>query len=150
MPEAPSKAEVEIQINEKDKQKSPAEQALDTVLKRMERAVERLPIEDVVEKVEQALKQQAKKPIKQTWYCTDCGGVGIQNDGYGMGLGHIDVECSDGEFTDHNGNPLTGNQLTLMEKYAIPKVDAGGRQHSLSVNAKTLAKMRELKATGGK
>lgn len=123
-------------------------EVLEETIKRLEKKVEPPPIEDTLGKVEAALKQaqKAKKPLKQTWYCTDCGGEHIQNDGMGMGLGHIQVDCVDGEFVDGSGNPLTGKPLKLMEEYAVPKTDSGEANHGLSHNKQVLAKMRELKA----
>jgi hypothetical protein len=124
-------------------------EALEETLKRLEKKVEPPPIEDTLGKVEQALAQAQKakhKPVKQTWYCTDCGRAHVQNDGAGMGLGHIDVDCLDGEFVDKSGNPLTGKPLKLMERYAVPKTDSGNADHGLSHNKQVLAKMRELKA----
>jgi hypothetical protein len=137
------KAEVEI----KEKEKSPSEQAMDKVLKQLEIPVQPPPIEETLKKAKQALAQaeKAKTPVKQTWYCTDCGGAHIQNDGMDMGLGHISVDCVDGDFVDpSSGTPLTGKPLTLMTKYAAPKVKRG-EGHNASTNNKTLAKMRELK-----
>ncbi|MBO0887477.1 hypothetical protein J2P12_00090 [Candidatus Bathyarchaeota archaeon] len=138
----------EVEINEKEK--TLTEQAVDTVMKRLEKPIEAPPIEETLDKVKLAMKQakKARKPVKQTWYCTDCGRAHVQNDGMDMDLDHISVDCLDGEFVDaHTGQPLTGKPLTLMEKYAVPNVDKG-RSHAQSANAKTLAKMRELKAKG--
>ena len=140
----PNKAEIVID----EKSKGAVKEALEEALKRLEKKVEPPPITDTLEKAKAALAQAQKvkhKPIKQTWYCTDCGGAHIQNDGMGMGLGHINVDCVDGEFVDSRGNPLTGQRLTLMEKYATQKVDAGTAEYAQSKNAQTLAKMRELK-----
>ena len=135
------KAEVEIT----EKEKTPAEQALAEVLKRIEKPVQPPPIEETLDKANQAMIQAKKaqhKPLRQTWYCTDCGGEHIQNDGLGLGLGHISVDAIDGEFVDaSSGAPLTGKPAQLMAAYAVPKVERG----SGSQNKLTLSKMKELK-----
>ena len=139
----PAKAQVEIE----EKPKTIQEQAAADLLKRLEKPVQPLPIEEILDKVKQAQQQakKAKTPVKRTWYCTDCGGAHIQNDGMNMGLGHIDVDMVDGEFVDPStGNPLTGKAKTLMEQYAVPKVQQG-EGHEISSNQSTLAKMKELK-----
>jgi len=142
------KQEAEIQ----EKEKTPQQQALDAMVSQLEKPIEAPPIEETLGKVAAALAQAQKakhKPLKQTWYCTDCGSPHIQNDGMSLGLEHIRVDAIDDEFVNSNGTPLTGKELTLMEKYAVPKVQEGNSHHQSS-NATTLAKMQELKTQGGK
>src|SRR6267378_1138481 len=99
MTKLPVKEQVEIQ----EKPKTPEQEAMNKLLSMMEKPVQPPPISETLDKAKQAMAQAAKaktKPGRQTWYCTDCGGAHIQNDGIGMGLGHIDVDVLDGEFVD--------------------------------------------------
>lgn len=134
----------EVEINEKEK--TTADKAMNEALKRLEKPVQPPPIEDTLSKVATALAQakKAKQPVRMTWYCTDCGSEHIQNDGMGMGLGHISVDMVDGEFVDSSGQTLTGKPLTLMTKYAVPKAESG-EGHYTSYNQKTISEMRKLK-----
>ena len=87
------KAEVEI----KEKEKSPAEQALELVLKRIEKPVQPPPIEETLGKVATALSQakKATTKVRKTWYCTECGGAHIQLYLDGVHNGHFAVDLLD-------------------------------------------------------
>jgi hypothetical protein len=136
------KADVAIQ----EKPKTPEQEALDKLTERVLKKVEPPPIQETLDKVKAAIAQAQKakhKPVKMTWYCTDCGNPHIQNDGMGMGLGHIQVDVIDGDFVDSDGNPLTGQAATLMEQYATPKVK-DGRGHMHGQNQTTLSQKEQL------
>jgi hypothetical protein len=137
------KAPVEIT----EKPKTAEEQAKEEFFKRLLVPVKPPPITDTLDKVQQAIAQaqKAKAPVKMTWYCTDCGRVGCQNDPLHVtGVDHPQVSMVDGEFVDSSGNPVTGGLKTLMENHAIPKVERG-QSSAQANNSATLAKMRELK-----
>src|SRR5712664_2931524 len=122
MAKAPTKEQVEIV----EKPKTPEQEIFDKIMKAMEKPVQPPAIEETLEKAQQAMAQAQKakeKPIRQTWYCTDCGAANMQNDGMDMGLDHIDVDVMGDEFVDKAGNPLTGKPLTLMKDYAAPKAE---------------------------
>jgi hypothetical protein len=138
------KAPVEIT----EKPKTAEEQAQEEFFKRLLVPVKPPPITETLEKVKQAIvqAQKAKATVKMTWYCTDCGRVGCQNDALHVtGKDHPRVSMVDGEFVDSSGNPVTGGLKTLMEKHAIPKVERG-QSAAQDANSATLAKMHELKS----
>ena len=91
MPKAPSKEQVEIV----EKPKTPQEVAAAELLKRLEKPVEPPPIEDTLEKAQQAISQamKAKTPVKMTWYCTDCGGAHIPERCHGFRTGSHQRRC---------------------------------------------------------
>jgi hypothetical protein len=142
MPKAPSPEKQQVEIVEEPK--TPREVAAAELLKRLEKPVQPPPIEDTLEKANQAIAQakKARTREKMTWYCTDCGGPHIQNDNMGLGLGHINVDVDDGKFVDDSGQPLTGSPLRLMQEYAAPKAQSG-QGHKAGTNAQTLSKMKQ-------
>jgi|SRR5580765_409495 len=134
------------QVEIVEKPKTGQEEAINRVLEQLEKKVEPPPISETLDKVAQAMEQANKakhKPVKMTWYCTDCGAAHIQNaasSDYARELpDHINVDVVDDEFVDSSGNPLSGAALKLMENYATRKAS---KQLN---NASTLAKMKELK-----
>jgi len=132
------------QVEIVEKPKTETEEAINRVLEQLEKKVEPPPIQEALDKAAQAMAQAQKakhKPVKMTWYCTDCGAAHIQNDGMGLGLGHIKVDVIDDEFVHPNGTPLTGPELKLMTEYAVK----GGHNKNPGKNSTTLAKMQELK-----
>jgi hypothetical protein len=94
-----TKAKVEIE----EKEKSPQEQALELVLKRIEKPVQPPPIEETVQRVATALAQakKATTKIRKTWYCTECGKAHIQLYLDGEYSGHFRVDLLDNEPVYH-------------------------------------------------
>jgi hypothetical protein len=131
------------QVEIVEKPKTPEQEAMEKILKSMEKPVQPPPIEKTLAKAQQAIEQAKKaksKPQRQTWYCTDCGRAHCQNDDPGLtGMDHISVDVMDGEFVDESGKPLTGSHLKLMTEYAAPK-SKFGKGYMASSNQATLAK----------
>lgn len=137
------KEEVEI------KGKVITEEGLKRVLEQLEVPVQPPPIEDTLEKANQAIKNatKVKKPIKQVWHCTECGSAHIQL--YPDGNGHFNVDALDDEFVDHSGNPLTGREAKAMETYAVPRAKSGAGGNAVQANRSVLSKMEQIKAKKG-
>jgi hypothetical protein len=131
MPKAPSPEKQQVEIEKKPQ--TPQEQIAAELLKRLEKPVQPPPIEETLEKAEQAITQAAKAKTKtrKTWYCSECGKAHIQlyldSDGSESGRGHFDVVEEDGEPIHTDGTALNAKQTQSAN---VGRTRGGGSDRS--------------------